>query len=270
MATRRTKTPAQRLEEYTQGLKLTNAQRNAIARQLSKGVSRAGLMVPVQGFEQVSLREYETAQRLIRQQKEYKHTGGVGKGIKTPRKVEGGYINNYGVFISNEERKELERASRYARRYQEKLQFETTLARVQKISKETGGRGEPTFATRTIYNTSRGISNIRSHSDLQKRITKLFSIQLSTEFSIAQTQRENTIAAYRRITGSYADPQIIRMLNDLSARQFLLAQDSGELANVGDIYVTTSNQIESLNNRLRGELEGLLGRSENSGKNGES
>lgn len=237
---------------------LSAKQERDVRAALKRGKRPDEITLTVYG-RKLTLEEYSTVRELQRPNLEAVHTGGTAAGQKRAKRVEGGVINQYGVFISDAERKELNRVTALANRYQEKRQFETTLANVRRVADITAGRGKPSKATTKLYDVRRGISSIRSRSQLLERIEKYKNIKIRSEFFIAKIQKENLKTAYKKTAGWYADKSILRMIDELTPSAFLSAMDADTLDNPGDIYNQTSYEVEEMNVRLKSQLERLLG-----------
>lgn len=237
---------------------LSAKQERDVRAALKRGKRPDEITLTVYG-RKLTLEEYSTVRELQRPNLEAVHTGGTAAGQKRAKRVEGGVINQYGVFISDAERKELNRVTALANRYQEKRQFETTLANVRRIADITAGRGKPSKATTKLYDVRRGISSIRSRSQLLERIDKYKNIKIRSEFFIAKIQKENLKTAYKKTAGWYSDKSILRMIDELTPSAFMSAMDADTLDNPGDIYNQTSYEVEEMNVRLKSQLERLLG-----------
>lgn len=241
---------------------LSAKQEKIVRDALKRGKRPEEITLTIYG-KKLTLDEYSTVRGLQRPNLEALHTGGTKSGVKRSKRVEGGIINQYGVFISDAERRELNRVTAIANRYQEKRQFETTLANVRRIATITGGRGKPSKATTKLYEVRRGTSSITSRSQLLERIEKYKNIKIRSEFFIAQIQRENLKKAYKKVAGWFSNNEILNLIDRLSPSDFLSAMDSDLLDNPGDIYNQTSYEVEEMNTRLLTQLRTLNNISEN-------
>ena len=246
----------------TLGLRLTQRQRQSVYNQLLKGVKEPTLQI--HGVK-LTLKELETTQWLLRQRQQLDKT--IKKGApKAPRlkKVKGGYINQYGVFISESERKEYQNLAKRINEYIKKQQFVETAYSVRelaKISKGKPSRLSPSMAAAQIFAPVSGkISNFKTRAKFEETLAKYiekYNPQTHTSIvatKIYQAYKDNWLKSYIKSLDIFVDYYIIERVEIADPYQFWLATRSGIIPDIPSLYASNVDDANALNDRI---LQGL-------------
>lgn len=251
-----------KLHNLTLGLRLTQRQRQSIYNQLLKGVKEPVLQI--HGVK-LTLKELETTQWLLRQRQQLDKT--VKKGApRAPKlkKVSGGYVNQYGVFISESERKEYQNLAKRINEYIKKQQFIETAHSVRELARLSKGkpsRLSPSMAAAQIFAPVSGmISNFKSREKFEETLAKYkekYNPQTHTSIvatKIYQAYKDNWLKSYIKSLDIFAEYYIIEKVEVAEPYQFWLATRSGIVPDIPSLYASNIDDANALNDRI---LQGL-------------
>lgn len=242
----------------TLGLRLTQRQRQSVYNQLAKGVKEPQLQI--HGVK-LTLKELETTQWLLRQRKQLDKT--VKKGApKAPRlkKVGGGYVNQYGVFISEAERKEYQNLAKRINEFIKKQQFVETAYSVRELARISKGKPttfSPSMATAQLFApVSAKISNFETRAKFEETLAKYkekYNPKTKTSIvatKIYQTYKDNWLKSYIKSLDIFVDYYIIEQVEAADPYQFWLGTRSGIIPDIPSLYASNVDDANALNDRI--------------------
>lgn len=196
------------------------------------------------------------------------YRGGRKSGAKNLVKADGGYINQHGVFFTEQEKKALKTAVDTANRKRARmLKTEATLPRMiaGKDTGETVGAGLHTMGSESDFilaRKSKSLQRFKRREDYERYMANLQRVN-SRDYIKERVAlyKENHIKALGNVFGADAD-DVVAKIEKMSTTKYMKMVQSDEMLEIGYVYDPSAlagklNQIRaSLGMKLKEEPMG--------------